>query len=217
MKGIRPAAALVAVMATLAMVPACAQTKDTILPATPEQMLGPYYPLQPEVLADHDLTHNGKAHGRPLSIVGRLQDTRGRPLSNILVEIWQTNAYGRYHHPHDNSQLPLDLGFRGYGRIKSDASGEYHFVTIWPAAYPGRTPHVHFRVSREQQEMLVTQMYLPGPHSRSNQRDSLFMAIDDPAQRARLVGIPLESNTDTLRFDIVIDAASLNAQTEGRQ
>lgn len=177
------------------------------LPPTPAQMLGPYYPLQPDPQAGSDLTRAGTALGRPLAIVGRVRDTQGRGLPGILVEIWQTNAHGRYHHPHDQSPLPLDPAFAGYGRGATDGDGGYRFRTIWPAAYPGRTPHVHFRLSRGKQELLVTQMYLPGEAGRANARDGVFMGVRDSGARQRLLGVPLGNDPNSLRFDIVIEAA----------
>jgi protocatechuate 3,4-dioxygenase beta subunit len=176
------------------------------LPATPGQMLGPFYPLQPDPAAGNDLTTvdgRGRALGTPLTIVGRVQDTNGRAQAGVLVEIWQTNAHGRYHHPHDDSALPLDPNFRGYGRATTGSEGEYRFRTVMPVSYPGRTPHVHFRLSRGGRELLVTQMYLPGAAGRRNQRDGLFMSVD-AAERSRLVGVAEADAPGTLRFDIVI-------------
>ena len=177
------------------------------LPATPAQMRGPFYPLQPDSAAGNDLaTVDGRvrALGTPLTIVGRVRDTAGRAQGGILIEIWQTNAHGRYHHPHDDSAAPLDPNFRGYGRGTTDSEGDYRFRTVMPVAYPGRTPHVHFRLSRDGRELLVTQMYLPGEAGRRNQRDGLFMSVD-AAARARLVGVEQAGAPGTLRFDIVVD------------
>ena len=175
-------------------------------PAIPGQMLGPFYPLQPDPAAGNDLTTvdgRGRALGTPLTIVGRVQDTAGRAQSGVQVEIWQTNARGRYHHPHDNSPPPLDPNFRGYGRDTTGSGGDYRFRTVMPVSYPGRTPHVHFRLSRGARELLVTQMYLPGEAGRQNQRDGLFMSVD-AAARSRLVGVVQADAPGTLRFDIVI-------------
>jgi protocatechuate 3,4-dioxygenase beta subunit len=172
--------------------------------ATPAQMLGPFYPLRPDVAAGNDLTTldgKGRAPGKPLRIVGRVTDTTGRALPGLLVEIWQTNANGRYHHPHDDSAAPLDPNFRGYGRATTGIDGAYRFTTIMPVAYPGRTPHVHFRLSRGERELLVTQMYLPDATA-ANARDGLFMSLREAARR-RLVGVPERDSADTLRFDIV--------------
>lgn len=176
--------------------------------ATPSQMLGPFYPLRPDTGAGNDLATvdgKGRAQGTPLSIVGRVLDTAGRPQPDVLLEIWQTNAHGRYHHPHDNSPQPLDPQFRGYGRATSGADGSYRFLTIDPVEYPGRTPHVHFRASRGRRELLVTQMYLPGAAA-ANESDGLFMAIRDPAARRALLGVPEPGAPHTLRFDIVLEA-----------
>lgn len=174
---------------------------------TPPQMLGPYYPLRPDSTAGSDLTTVdgiGRARGAPLAIVGRVLDTAGAPQPGVLVEIWQTNAFGRYHHPHDDSPQPLDANFRGYGRAVTDASGSYRFATIFPVAYPGRTPHVHFRLSRGSRELLVTQMYLPDAAA-ANARDGLFRGLDS-ASRRRLLGVPEAGIASTLRFDIVLGA-----------
>lgn len=177
-------------------------------PATPAQMLGPFYPLQPDPAAGNDLTTvdgRGRAQGTPLSIVGRVLDTADRAQAGVLVEIWQTNAHGRYHHPHDDSPQPRDPNFRGYGRATTGSQGDYRFRTVMPVRYPGRTPHVHFRLSREGRELLVTQMYLPGA-ARENQRDGLFMAEREAESRVRLIGVEQAGAPGTLRFDIVIGA-----------
>ncbi len=173
--------------------------------ATPLQMLGPFYPLQPDAAAGNDLTTldgKGRARGKALAIVGRVTDAAGRPQAGVLVEIWQTNAHGRYHHPQDDSPAPPDPNFRGYGRATTGADGIYRFATSEPVAYPGRTPHVHFRLSRGARELLVTQMYLPDAAA-ANARDGLFMSLRDGARR-RLVGVPEAGAAGTLRFDIVL-------------
>lgn len=176
--------------------------------ATPAQMLGPFYPLQPDSRAGNDLARveRGRAQGVPLRIVGGVRDTAGRALPGVLVEIWQTNAHGRYHHPHDDSPQPLDPNFQGYGRATTDADGTYRFATIEPVAYPGRTPHVHFRLSRGSQELLVTQMYLPEAAA-TNERDGLYRSVGDAAARRLLLGVAEPGASGTLRFDIVLAAA----------
>ena len=63
-----------------------------------------------------------------------------------MVEIWQCDAHGIYNHPRSPGQSRRDAGFQGYGRTGIDAAGRYAFRTIRPVAYPGRTPHIHFKV-----------------------------------------------------------------------
>ena len=192
----------------LALLPRALRSAPALI-ATPRQALGPFYPLQPDPAARNDLTSvdgKGRAAGKPLTVVGRVLDTAGSAQAGVLLEIWQTNAHGRYHHPHDDSPQPLDPQFRGYGRATSGADGAYRFVTIEPVEYPGRTPHVHFRLSRAGRELLVTQMYLPGIAGAGNERDGLFITVRDPATRRMLIGVREPGATGTLRFDIVLEA-----------
>ncbi|HOW90036.1 MAG TPA: GH92 family glycosyl hydrolase, partial [Elusimicrobiales bacterium] len=45
-----------------------------------------------------------------------------------MVEIWQANAAGRYAHPEDTRDLPLEAGFRGFGRVPTDEAGMFRFT-----------------------------------------------------------------------------------------
>src|SRR5947207_11078858 len=114
---------------------------------TPRQMEGPFYPLQRPLGIDNDLVHvagqSGVAAGELTTVSGRILDTGGRPLSGVMVEIWQANAHGRYHDPRDSSSAPIDPRFKGYGTSLTDAEGAYTFHTIKPVPYPGRAPHIH--------------------------------------------------------------------------
>lgn len=198
---------LAAPLAFLLPVAGVAKAQVVPLAATPAQMPGPFYPLRPNAAAGNDLTTvdgKGRARGKPLAIVGRITDTAGRPLPGVLVEIWQTNAHGRYAHPHDDSTQPADPNFAGYGRASTAADGAYRFATVEPAAYPGRTPHVHFRLSRGEREMLVTQMYLPSAMA-ANERDGLYQSLPDAAARRGLLGVAVPGAVGSLRFDIVLD------------
>ena len=203
---------LVLLAPLIVLLPHAVGAASTLI-ATPRQALGPFYPLRPDPAAGNDLgvvdgkeRETGKPQGTPLTVVGRVLDTGGRPQPGVLLEIWQTNAHGRYHHPHDDSPQPLDPRFRGYGRATTGADGGYRFVTIEPVAYPGRTPHVHFRLSRAGRELLVTQMYLPGAVGAGNDRDGLFMSVREPAARQLLLGVRDPGTPGTLRFDIVLEA-----------
>ena len=135
-----------------------------------------------------DLTTNttGKpALGERIIVAGRVADEDGRPVPETMLEIWQCNATGRYDHPADQHDAPLDPNFHGEGRVFTDADGYYRFLTIRPGAYPWpnhhnawRPNHIHFSlfgpafVTR-----LVTQMYFPG--------DPLLALRPDLQRRAR--------------------------------
>ncbi len=138
---------------------------DTMLLRTPDQILGPFYPVG-KMPVGADLTQAGKAGGIVLYLSGRVLNAAGVPMAGAEVEIWQANAKGRYDHPHDTNAAALDPAFTGFARITADAEGKYAFRTIRPAAYPAaadrwRPAHIHFKVTAKT-EQLVTQMYFTG-------------------------------------------------------
>ncbi len=87
---------------------------------------------------ENDLTRDSKsgeeALGERIIVVGKLMDEDDRPIPNTLIEIWQANAAGRYRHPVDQHNAPLDPNFTGAGRCLTDENGEYHYLTIKPGA-----------------------------------------------------------------------------------
>src|SRR5919107_1452111 len=59
--------------------------------------------------------------GERIRIEGRIFDGTGAACRDVLVEIWQANAAGRYAHPADRQEdKPLDPTFRGWGRTGTD-------------------------------------------------------------------------------------------------
>jgi len=113
-----------------------------------------------------DLTKQigGEPLGERIIVTGKVLDENGDPVPNTLVELWQCNAAGRYHHDKDNHEAPLDPNFRGYGRVMTDGAGHYRFTTIKPGAYPWRNhpnawrpAHIHFSVfGRSMLQRLIT-------------------------------------------------------------
>ncbi len=120
-------------------------------------------------------------------------DEDGAPVGGTMVEMWQSNAAGRYIHPNDDDHAPVDPNFYGAARVLTDASGAVEIRTIKPGAYPvpdsghwWRPPHIHFSVwGRVWLARLVTQMYFPG--ETLNAEDRILNAIADPQARERLV------------------------------
>ncbi len=184
---------------------------------TLSELTGPVYGHETVRAGDNDLTtqHKGEPLGERIIVSGRVLDEDGRPIPNALVEVWQANAAGRYHHEVDQHPAPLDPNFSGAGRCLTDADGNYRFVTIKPGAYPWgnhenawRPAHIHFSLfGRMFMERLVTQMYFPGDPLQP--LDPIFNAVRDPAARARLVAqFDLERTEEAwalgYRWDIVL-------------
>lgn len=177
---------------------------------TPPQSRGPFYPDRIPLDSDNDLvTVKGRpapAKGEITSVVGRCLDEKERPLRNAHIEIWQCDAFGRYHHPWDRRDAPLDANFQGYGRFVTRDDGAYRFRTIKPVPYPGRAPHIHFAIRGPSFEPLVTQMYVKG--APENDRDGILNSIPD-ARGRRSVMVAFEPRADApgeliARFDIIL-------------
>ena len=109
-----------------------------LLPHTLSEITGPVYGHNSMAETDSDLTrqHSGEPLGERIIVSGRVLDDNGRAVPHTLIEIWQTNAAGRYRHDRDNHPAPLDPNFTGAGRALTDENGRYHFTTIKPGAYP---------------------------------------------------------------------------------
>jgi protocatechuate 3,4-dioxygenase, beta subunit len=166
-----------------------------VLPHTLTELTGPALGEGLVTANDANLTtaNGGEAQGQRISVHGRGLDSDGRPVPHALVEVWQANAAGRYHHKVDQHPAPLDPNFSGVGRCVTDSAGRYRFITIKPGSYPWgnhynawRPAHIHFSMfGRAFTQRLVTQMYFPDdplfPY------DPIFNSIPDEQARQRLI------------------------------
>ena len=172
---------------------------------TPAQTEGPYYPVALPSDTDFDLLAQGElryTQGQPVWLEGTVKDEGGRPVRGAVVEIWQCDQQGHYHHPSDGGRA--DPAFQGFGRVGVGADGEYRFRTLRPAPYSGRTPHIHVKVRLARRELLTTQLYVEG--DAGNERDWLWRRLS-AADRAAIT-VPFKPAADGLqaKFPIVVAA-----------
>jgi len=188
-----------------------------VLPHTLSEVTAPVFGYDDIKPADSDLTrqHEGEPLGERIVVSGRVLDENGKPVPNILIEIWQANAAGRYNHRVDQHDAPIDPNFTGAGRTLTDNEGRYRFMTIRPGEYPWRNhynawrpAHIHFSlfgpaiVTR-----LITQMYFPGDPLL--EYDPMFTCVADEKARQRLVSLfdwetTIPEYALGYRFDIVL-------------
>jgi len=188
-----------------------------VIPHTLSESSGPRYGAECLRAGAGDLTRaaGGTALGQRILVHGRVTDEQGRPERHALIELWQANAAGRYRHPGDQHDAPLDAHFIGCGQVITDADGDYEFLSIEPGAYPWgnhvnawRPKHIHFSLfGPAWASRLVTQMYFPGDPLQT--LDPIFMSVADEAARGRLVAVfdlarSVPDRALAYRFDIVL-------------
>lgn len=193
------------------------------LTLTPRATEGPYYPDHLPLDQDNDLTQiiGGKApaSGVVTEFGGRLLNADGKPLSGHVVELWQSDVNGCYIHSNGTQRgKERDPQFQGYGKIETNAKGEYRFRTIKPGLYTGRTIHWHIRVKQNDKSMLTTQLFIAGVPQ--NDRDGILRGMGTEEQRLSVIREfkPMSKDSQELvgTWDIVIGMTPEDAEGRGR-
>jgi protocatechuate 3,4-dioxygenase beta subunit len=178
---------------------------------TPAQTEGPFYPNKMPLDTDNDLLIISDkitpGVGTITHLSGRILDAKGDPVRNALVEIWQVDGNGAYLHTGTSNADKRDKNFQGYGRFLTGSTGEYYFRTVKPVAYPGRTPHIHYKIGSKGKELLTTQCYIKGDPG--NPRDGIWKSIKNLKARDSITidFAPLKNSKIgevAARFDVVL-------------
>jgi protocatechuate 3,4-dioxygenase alpha subunit len=201
---------------------AAAGGSDLVRRETASQTAGPYVHigLAPKA-AGFDIFENNfgsvltheRTKGQRIRIEGRVFDGIGTVLKDVLIEIWQANAEGKYAHPADRQAgKSLDPDFRGWGRSCTDFdSGLYTFDTIKPGPVEGRNgrfmaPHINaWIVARGINVGLNTRIYF-SDEAQANAKDAVLNIIEWEERRKTLVAERLDKKSEgggaVYRFDI---------------
>jgi len=186
------------------------------LQATTWQTVGPFFKIGLRWLYHDDLAPDGVS-GERVTIQGRILDGDGIPIPDACLEIWQANAYGKYAHPEDKQNKPLESSFAGHGRVPVTRDGAFRFTTIKPGPVPGpegkdQAPHLLISLfMRGLLRRLVTRMYFPDDPG--NAGDCILNLVE-PARRSTLVAkrggqpgslewnIHMQGENETVFFDL---------------
>lgn len=156
---------------------------------TSSQTVGPFLHIGMTWLVDETFADPSVA-GERIEVAGRIVDGDNAPVDDAVLEIWQANSHGRYAHPEDTRELPLDPGFSGFGRVVTDSEGRFRFRTIRPGRVPAadgslQAPHLNVTIfMRGMLKQLVTRVYFEGDSV--NAADPLLVRVPE-SRRATLV------------------------------
>jgi len=176
------------------------------LQATTSQTVGPFFKIGFEWLYLDNLVGDGVS-GERVTIQGRVFDGDGVPVPDALLEILQSNAHGKYAHPEDTQDRPLEPGFKGFGRVPVSAEGLFRFATIKPGPVPdpdGNDQAPHLLVSvfmRGVLRRLVTRMYFPDEPR--NAADFILNLVE-PARRSTLIAKKTAGAPGMLEWNVVL-------------
>jgi protocatechuate 3,4-dioxygenase alpha subunit len=176
------------------------------LQATTSQTVGPYFRIGLEWLFVDDLA-GPRVAGERVEIEGRVLDADGNGVPDAMLELWQANAEGKYNHPDDTQQKPVDAGFRGFGRIPTEQDGSFHFRTVKPGRVPGpngtlQAPHIVVSVfMRGLLRRLVTRIYFAEDAANS---EDYALHLVEPARRDTLIARKSVNRESLLEWDVVL-------------
>jgi protocatechuate 3,4-dioxygenase, alpha subunit len=195
-------------------------------PATTWQTIGPFFSIGLSRLYRDNLAGPGVS-GERVEIRGRILDGDGVAVPDGVVEIWQANSHGKYAHPEDLQDKPLDACFIGYGRVPTDDHGRFRFTTIKPGRVSAaralfgshvpssenpraesalQAPHLAISVfTRGLLRRLITRMYFPDEPS--NAEDFALNLVEAPRRRT-LIAKKVEGRPGVLEWNVVLQGAN---------
>jgi len=135
---------------------AAAQPGAKVCILTPEATQGPFY-FDPKLVRD-EIT-DGKP-GAPLALTLQVVEAENcAALRGARVDIWHSDGLGVYSGYARQATGSTEGETFLRGTQFADADGAVYFATIYPGWYPGRTPHIHFKVILDEIDRVTGQLY----------------------------------------------------------
>lgn len=177
------------------------------LTPTPAQTAGPYFHLGCTTSHSAGCLAGPDAKGERVRLVCRVLDGDGIPVKDAMIELWQADSEGKFHHPGDSRSGSADLACRGFGRLATDQGGVCTFDTIKPGRVPWhndtfQAPHFNVSVfARGILKRLATRIYFA--HDSANAEDPV-LALVPPERRATLMARSDSGNPGIFHFDVCL-------------
>ena len=176
------------------------------LRATTAQTVGPFFSIGMERLNCNELARPDVA-GERVTIEGRVLDADGVGVPDAIIELWQANSLGKYAHPEDRQEKPVQAGFQGYGRIPTDEDGKFRFTTIKPGPVPGpdgklQAPHIAVSVfMRGLMRRAVTRIYFP---DEAGNAGDFALGLVEEGRRGTLIARQTPGREGLLQWDVIM-------------
>jgi protocatechuate 3,4-dioxygenase alpha subunit len=176
------------------------------LVATASQTVGPFFSVGLDWPGGETLVDEATI-GERIRIDGKILDGDGAPVPDAMIEIWQANHEGRYAHPEDRRNKPLDPHFTGFGRVGTRVDGSFRFVTIKPGAVPAsggglQAPHILVGIfARGLLKRLLTRLYFAD--EMANAADPVLQLMA-PERRATLIAPRLDEAPPRYAWTVVL-------------
>ncbi len=173
---------------------------------TASQTLGPFGAILFDCAQTPSVAANGVA-GERVTIRGRVLDADGTPVNDAVIETWQANAHGKYAHPDDAQEKPLDEKFKGFGRVQTDGNGVFRLTTIKPGCVPGpggklQAPHLVVIIfMRGLLKHLMTRVYFPDEPGNA---DDPVLQLVPAGRRATLIAKKLAAEPGVIEWNVVL-------------
>jgi len=178
---------------------------------TPSQTVGPYFSIGLTQKNSVAQIARPQARGERIWLTCRVLDGDGVPVSDAMIEIWQADSNGKYHHPDDPQLTAPDIACRGFGRVGTGEDGRCEFETIKPGRVPGpapamQAPHLNVAVyARGILLQLHTRAYFAG--DAANDEDPV-LALVPYERRETLIATPDSAHPGRWSFDIHLGGAN---------
>jgi len=171
----------------------------------PSQTIGPFYHFGLTTNQALGCLASPGARGEHIRLRFRVLDGDGAPVPDGMIELWQADASGKYHHPADTQEKEPDPSFCGFGRLATDAGGACTFDSVRPGRVPdgrGGCQASHINVSLFTRGMLVrlvTRVYFEGDPALA---EDPVLALVPEERRATLLARPDRDAPGQWNFEI---------------
>ena len=176
---------------------------------SPEQTQGPFYFNVDQVRKDITENKPGTLLHLVLTVVSA---SNCKPIQDAIVDIWHADAEGMYS-GYTVQGINFDTDTTGQTFLRgiqvTNVKGKVEFSTIYPGWYPGRVPHIHFKVYLDNKNYVTSQLYFPTKISKHVYKNDL-------PYKERGIGNLDDSKDVVVKRYGGVDKLRMNVEKEGK-